>query len=67
MANALYRKGAQAILNKEIDFNSDTLKVSLLAAGYTPDINNHDFFDDLTNVVAIVVLRVLRDLVEEEA
>jgi hypothetical protein len=31
------------------DLNAGAIKVALVAAGYTPDIANHDFFSDITN------------------
>ena len=51
MANRWYKKGAQAVLNKEVDFNTDTIRVALVAAGYTANTNTHDFFDDVSSVV----------------
>lgn len=38
--------------NKEIDWESDTIKVSLHTSSYTPDQDAHDYQDDLTNEVA---------------
>lgn len=40
------------MLNKEIDWDSDTIKVSLHTASYTPDQDAHDYQNDLTNEVA---------------
>ncbi len=31
-----------------IDLDTDTIKVALVGAGYTPDIDTHDFFDDVS-------------------
>jgi hypothetical protein len=36
-------------LNKEIDFNSDTIKVALLSSSYVPDQDVHDYFDDVSS------------------
>lgn len=33
--------------NKEIDFNTDTIKVALLTSSYTPDQDAHNYFDDV--------------------
>jgi hypothetical protein len=41
----------KALLNKEIDFDSDTIKAILLTSSYTPDVA-HDYKNDLTNEVA---------------
>jgi hypothetical protein len=40
------------ILNKEVDWDSDTIKVSLHTSSYSPDQDTHDFQDDLTNEVS---------------
>lgn len=40
------------MLNKEIDWDSDTIKVSLHTSAYTPDQDAHDYQNDLTNEVA---------------
>lgn len=45
----LFRKALLQILNKEIDLNSDTLKATLHSASYTPNLDTHDYVDDLTN------------------
>ena len=38
-------------LNKEIDFDTDTVKVMLCTSTYTPDQDTHDYKDDVTNEV----------------
>jgi hypothetical protein len=35
-----------------IDFDTDTLKVMLVSSGYTPDVNAHDFANDVTSEVS---------------
>lgn len=35
-----------------INFKTDTIKVALTTASYTPDVDAHDFFDDVTNEVS---------------
>jgi hypothetical protein len=47
MASKLYGQFVQAAFNKEIDFDSDTIKVALLANTYTPDQDAHNYFDDV--------------------
>jgi hypothetical protein len=37
-----------AILNKEVDWNSDTFKCLLLKSAYTFDQDAHDYLDDVT-------------------
>lgn len=34
-----------------VDFDTDTIKVALATASYTPDAATHDFFSDITNEV----------------
>lgn len=45
-----YGNGLKAILNKEIDFNSDAIKLMLASSSYTPS-QAHDYKDDVTNEV----------------
>lgn len=35
-----------------VDFDTDTIKVALTTSSYTPDIDTHEFFDDVTNELA---------------
>lgn len=48
----LYGNFVKNILDKKIDFNSDTIKMALCTSSYTPDQDAHDFFDDVTNEVS---------------
>jgi hypothetical protein len=43
--------GTSAGTAYSVDFLSDTIKVALLAASYTPALDTHDFFNDITNEV----------------
>lgn len=45
-----YAGGLSKILNKEVDLDTDTLKIMLLTSSYTPD-PAHDYQADLTNEV----------------
>ena len=47
MASKLYGQFIQQAFNKEIDFDSDTIKVALLTNAYTPDQDAHNYFDDV--------------------
>lgn len=40
-----------ALLSGSIVWASDTIKVALCTSAYTPDQDNHDFFNDITNEV----------------
>ena len=46
-----YGKAFLSAFNKEIDLNSDTIKVALCTSTYTPDQDAHDYFNDITNEV----------------
>lgn len=35
-----------------VDFDTDTLKVALVDNSYSPDIDTHEFFDDITGEVS---------------
>jgi hypothetical protein len=47
MASKLYGSFIGKSLNKEIDWDSDTIKVALLTSSYTPNQDTHDYFDDV--------------------
>jgi hypothetical protein len=44
-----YRNGLKAAMNKEVDWDSDTFKLTLHTSTYTPDLGAHDYVNDLTN------------------
>ncbi len=48
----VYNLAITALANKEIDWGSDTIKVSLHTSSYTPSQTAHDYQSDLTNEVA---------------
>jgi hypothetical protein len=47
----LYASFPQKAMRAEIDFADDTIRVALCTSSYTPDQDNHDYFDDITNEV----------------
>lgn len=47
-----YNNAIAKALNKEIDWNSDTLKIQLHTSSYTPDRNADAYQSDLSNEVA---------------
>lgn len=51
MANVIYNSFKADLLNGNIDFASDTIKVALVTSSYTPNQDTHDFFNDITNEV----------------
>lgn len=48
MASKLYGSVFLKALNKEIDWDSDTIKVALLSSSYTPNQDTHDYWDDVS-------------------
>ncbi len=51
MSSGWYPKGAEAVLNGDVDFDTDTLKVALLSSAYSYSAA-HDFYNDISaNVV----------------
>jgi hypothetical protein len=46
-----YAKGFLGAFNKEVDFDTDTIKCALTTSSYTPNQDTHDYFDDVTNEV----------------
>lgn len=47
----LYGSFPAKLANKEIDWDSDTIKVALTTSTYTPNQDTHDYFNDITNEV----------------
>lgn len=47
----LYGKAFLALFNKEIDWDTDVIKVMLTTSLYVPDQDVHDYKDDVTNEV----------------
>lgn len=43
-----YGNLAKAAFNKEVDFDSDDIKVMLLTNAYTPNQDTHDYLDDVS-------------------
>ncbi len=48
MANAMYNATKKYILNGAIDWDTSTIKVMLVTSSYSPNIDTHDFRDDVT-------------------
>lgn len=47
----LYGSVVAKLANKEIDLDTDTVKVALTTSTYVPDQDVHDYFNDVTNEV----------------
>lgn len=48
MASKMYGQFLAKALNKEVDFDSDTIKVALVSSSYTPNQDTHDYWDDVS-------------------
>ncbi len=51
MANVIYNSFKKNIMNGGIDLDTDTIKVALVTSAYTPNIDTHEDFADITNEV----------------
>lgn len=51
MANVIYNSFKRDIMNGGIDLDTDTIKVALVTSTYTPNIDTHEDFADITNEV----------------
>lgn len=47
-----YNSYKKDLLDGTIDWANDTIKVALCTSSYTPDIDAHAFFDDITNEIS---------------
>lgn len=52
VTSKVYGLAQQSLANKEIDFDSDTLKVMLCSAAYQPDQDTHRYRSQVTGEVA---------------
>jgi hypothetical protein len=52
MPSKLYGNFLVKALNKEVDWDTDTIKVALTTSSYTPNQDTHDYFNDVTNEVS---------------
>jgi hypothetical protein len=52
MASQFYNAGKKNIIDGSVNLLTDTIKVALTTASYTPNIDSDDFFNDVTNEVS---------------
>ena len=52
MTTKWYGLGMEAVVEQNVDFLTDTIKVALCTSSYTPNQDTHDFFNDVTNEVS---------------
>lgn len=51
MADVFFNGFKKNIMNGNIDLDNDTIKVALVTSDYTPNIDTHEAFSDITNEV----------------
>lgn len=51
MASVVYNKAKQLFLKGDIDLDT-ACNVALVTSSYSPNIDSHDYYDDITNEVA---------------
>lgn len=51
MASVMYNSAKQKLMDGSIDLDTDTIKVALVTSSYTPNIDTHEDFADVTNEV----------------
>ena len=52
MANAMYNYTKVFTMNGAIDWDTDTIHAILVTSSYTPNIDTHDYRNDITNEVS---------------
>lgn len=52
MANAVFNVLKTALVTGDINLATDTLKIILVAAAYTPNVDTHEDYADITNEIA---------------
>lgn len=52
MANVIYNSAKKYLINGAIDLDTDTIKALLVTSSYTPNMDSHDFRDDVSNEVS---------------
>jgi hypothetical protein len=52
MADVIYNSFKKRLMQKDIDLANDTITVMLVASGYAPDADAHEFKSDVTSEVS---------------
>ena len=47
----LYKPFMRTLLNKEVDLDSDDIRIMLVGGGYTPDVSAHSYKSDVTSEI----------------
>jgi hypothetical protein len=56
MANSLYTKAKEGLINGSIDLDSDDIRVVLVdGADYTPNLSTHEFLSDIPSAARVAV------------
>ncbi len=52
MASHAYNQLGEMLLNGDLDWVNDDIRVAMTTSSYTPDVAAHDYLDDITNELA---------------
>ena len=52
VTSKMYAKGFEAVFNKEVDLDTDTVKVLLASNAYTPNQSTHKYKSSVTNEIS---------------
>ena len=52
MASVVYNNGKKYLMDGTLDLDTNTIKVALVTSSYTPNIDTHANFSDITNEVS---------------
>jgi hypothetical protein len=62
MANSLYTKAKQGLIDGSIDLDTDTIKVVLVdGADYTPNLATHQFLSDIPSAARVAISGALQN------
>lgn len=48
VSGKMYGSAISKAFNKEVDWDTDTIKVALVSSAYVPNQDTHDYFDDVS-------------------
>lgn len=52
MANVVYNSAKVDLLKANIDYESDTIMCALVTSSYSPNVDTHAFYDDISNEIS---------------
>jgi len=52
MANVVYNSAKVDLLKANIDYESDTIMCAMVTSSYSPNVDTHAFYDDISNEIS---------------